>query len=40
MKKKALFIVFIAIILLLFICSNYAYATTTDVVIDNSTESK
>ena len=40
MKKKALFIVFIAIILLLFICSNYVYATTTDVVIDNSTESK
>ena len=40
MKKKALFIVFMAIILLLFICSNYAYATTTDVVIDNSTESK
>ena len=26
--------------MLLFICSNYAYATTTDVVIDNSTESK
>ena len=39
MKRKAVYIVLIALMAVLFICTSYTYATTSEV-IDNTTESK
>lgn len=40
MKRKVILVAIIALIIALFLCTNYTYATSSSEVIDNETESK